>query len=239
MTNIPLFIKALFLRIIPLGFLFSLVVFYTFLLSLLTGDFRRTFRWHCGFWARVILKIMKFKVTVKGQPLSSLKTPCLVTANYQHSIDNFIMIGILPINIYLSAEGFLFKMPIFGWGLKKASYIPLSSSDLLHLKTGFDKIEQALKQKKGIFLFLSSGPSDQAKMIGSQKGVAYLGLKHNIPIYPIAINGSYKMKGQSFPRLFEPRIEVTVNIGEAIRPGIGTDPSYLTSVIEDRIKQLL
>ena len=161
--------------------------------------------------ARVMMRLLT-RTTVSGLDRLPAGGPLLLVFNHLGHFDSVLIIAKLPYNLDCIALSDLFDVPVTGPMLRLYGAIPVH-------RDVFDRtvIEQALNvlNEKG---FLILAPEARQSLTGALEqargGAAYLALKANVPILPIALTGTENVNVYGlWKRLRRPVLTLTV--GEA------------------------
>ena len=149
----------------------------------------------------------------------------MIAANHQGAADIPILLGGLPITFLFAIKKELFKVPIFGWYLKKAGYFPVDREMVLNAYKLVDKMVTLLKNGDRILIFPEGTRSRDGSLGNFKRGSLLAALKSGVPVLPVAISGSYDIlpKGAKF---FSPS-QVRLSIGK---------PIYFTNDLEYEAK---
>ncbi len=80
-------------------------------------------------WGRVGLLIAGTKVEVYGAEKIPRDTPLIFMGNHQSNFDILTLYAGLPCHFSWIAKAELFRIPFFGYAMKRAGYLPLDRSD--------------------------------------------------------------------------------------------------------------
>ena len=143
-----------------------------------------------GAWARSILAVSRIKVTVKGlSNIDSIKS-CIYMPNHQSNFDIPVLLGHLNVQFRWLAKVELFKIPIFGYAMKRAGYISIDRSNR---KSAFKSLKRAAKIiREGVsVLIFPEGTRNKESNIGQfKKGGFVLAVDSGVPIVPVIIHGT-------------------------------------------------
>ncbi|MCP4602111.1 MAG: 1-acyl-sn-glycerol-3-phosphate acyltransferase [Proteobacteria bacterium] len=166
------------------------------------------------YWARQMLWIGGVKVTVKGGESVDWKRPYIICVNHQSQVDIPLLFAHLPTNIRFLAKRALFYIPIFGWMLAIARFVPVDRS-------GKDKARQAILRaavriKKGpsLLVFPEGTRTPDGEVHEFKSGAFIMAIHASIPILPLAIRGTYNIVPKN--RLDTHPGNVEIIIGEPV-----------------------
>lgn len=113
--------------------------------------------------------------------------PKLFVANHPSATDPFLihLISREELNVMITESAF--KVPLFGWFLRKVGEIPVPVS----LEGGVASIERArrhLAQGRSVAIFIEGHISpEEGGFLAPRAGAAHLALKNDVPIIPVGI----------------------------------------------------
>jgi len=85
----------------------------------------------------------------------------------------------------------LFKIPIFGWAIGRAGFIPIDRKNRRTAVKSFDLAVERIRKGNTVVVFPEEGRSRERPMRPFQRGGFLLALRSELPILPIAIDGTY------------------------------------------------
>ena len=141
--------------------------------------------------------------------------------------------------IRFMAKVSLFKIPIFGWAIGRAGFIPIDRKNRRTAVKSFDLAAKRIRQGNTIVVFPEEGRSRTREMRPFQRGGFLLALKSELPILPIAIDGTHDVMPAGTLRI-KPG-PVTVKIGHLI-PTAGLslrDKERLAEGSREQIQRML
>src|SRR5210317_685359 len=127
-----------------------------------------------------------------------LDAPCILMPIHQSNFDIPVLLGRLPVQFRWLAKAELFKIPIFGRGMRGCGYISIDRSNR---KSAFQSLaEAATKIRNGVsvLIFPEGTRSRDGKILPFKKGGFVLSVDAGVPIVPIVIynTGSIMPKGR-------------------------------------------
>ena len=139
-------------------------------------------------------------VTVIGTENIPAEGPAILAPNHRANIDPpyLSLITTRPI-IYMAKEE-LFKVPVFGRFIRRLGAFPVKrgAADRAALRQAITY----LKEGKLVIIFPEGTRSEDAHLKEAEKGFALIARQTNVPIIPIAIDGTEKIlpKGAKWPQ---------------------------------------
>ncbi|MFA4904896.1 MAG: lysophospholipid acyltransferase family protein [Candidatus Margulisiibacteriota bacterium] len=173
-------------------------------------------------WARLLAFISGVPVAIEGLENLKKNEPVVIVSNHQGAADILILLAYLPVDFRFVIKKELFKVPFFGWYLKKAGYISVDRGVGEKAHRLFSEAEDALKTGDSILVFPEGTRSRDGKLQPFKRGSLLLAQKARVNIVPVAISGSFHILPAK--SIFFNVVPVVVKIGRPL--------SYKTSLEE-------
>ncbi len=144
-------------------------------------------------WAKCILAVSKIKVTVRGFSNLNLRGPYIYMANHTSNYDIPVLQAYLPVHFRWLAKAELFKIPIFGYAMKRAGYISIDRSNK---KSAIQSLQQAakiIKNGASVVIFPEGTRSRNQNVQPFKKGGFVLAVDSGVPIVPVILHGTWKI----------------------------------------------
>lgn len=144
-------------------------------------------------WAKFLLATSNIKVTLKGFSSFNLHGPHIYMANHTSNFDIPVLQACLPVHFRWLAKAELFKIPIFGYAMKRAGYISIDRSNK---KSAIQSLQQAaniIKNGASVVIFPEGTRSRDHNVQPFKKGGFVLAVDSGIPIVPVILHGTWKI----------------------------------------------
>jgi len=165
-------------------------------------------------WSRVILAASGVSVRVlHGERLTG-GGGYVVAPNHESFYDIVVLFATLPLSIRFLAKRSLFRIPILGWSMAAAGFVPVDRGDR---GRGVATIETALKRlERGISLivFPEETRTRTGELLPFKTGAALLALRSGLPLLPLGIAGTMRIQRRGGFMITPSRVAVAV--GEPI-----------------------
>jgi 1-acyl-sn-glycerol-3-phosphate acyltransferase len=178
---------VIFIWVVLMTFIFGLAATFASFFSK-TGNFPHLI---ARTWARSILFISRVKVSVTGysniDPLKSY----IYMSNHQSNFDIPVLLGRLPVQFRWLAKAELFKIPIFGRGMRGCGYISIDRSNR---KSAFESLARAartIREGVSVLIFPEGTRSQDGSIRDFKKGGFVLAVDAGVPIVPVVIHGTW------------------------------------------------
>jgi 1-acyl-sn-glycerol-3-phosphate acyltransferase len=162
----------------------------------------------------------------------------VVVANHQSFLDIFVLCNI-PHEMKWVAKKELFKIPMFGWGLRLAGDICLDRGDSASALKVMEQARRYLKNGMSVMIFPEGTRSEDGTLLPFKPGAFKLAVETGVPVLPIAVSGSANGMPKGGPWVRPTK--VSVKILEPIpTAGLrGRDVRKLRDDVRDRIARAL
>jgi 1-acyl-sn-glycerol-3-phosphate acyltransferase len=131
-------------------------------------------------------------------------------ANHQSNFDIPTVLGALPYQFRWLAKAELFRIPVFGRGMRGAGYISIDRSNR---ESAFRSLKQAadiIRRGTSVLIFPEGTRSADGKVQPFKKGGFVLAVDAGVPIVPIAIRGTYPIMPKHRLRIQSGPVELEV-----------------------------
>ena len=142
-------------------------------------------------WARLIIRAAGIDLHTENLGVIDPDQRYVLVANHNSYFDIPCVFAAVPQPIRFMAKASLFKIPIFGWALTRAGFIPIDRKNRRTAVKSFDLAADRIRKGNTIVIFPEEGRSRERAMRPFQRGAFLLALKAERPIVPLAIDGTY------------------------------------------------
>ena len=144
-------------------------------------------------WAKCILALSNIRVTVKG--FSNLKPgrSYIYMANHMSNFDIPVLQAYLPVQFRWLAKAELYKIPVFGYAMKRAGYISIDRSDRKSAIESLNKAVNIIRDGISVVIFPEGTRSRTHNIQPFKKGGFFLAVDSGVPIIPIIIHGTERI----------------------------------------------
>jgi 1-acyl-sn-glycerol-3-phosphate acyltransferase len=141
-------------------------------------------------WARSLLWIVGVKVVVEGMDRVRSIDKCVWTSNHVSYMDTPVMLANIPTQFFFLAKSQLFKIPFLGWHLSRAGHISVPLDDpRASLRTLSQAAKWIKERNVSLLFFPEGGRSESGELQEFKDGAAYIAIKAQVPLVPIALVG--------------------------------------------------
>jgi len=165
-------------------------------------------------WGRLLVKAAGIDLHVENVDRIDPAKRYILVANHYSYLDIPCIVAAVPQPIRFMAKVSLFKIPIFGWAIGRAGFIPIDRKDRRTAVKSFDLAADRIRKGNTIVIFPEEGRSKTREMRPFQRGAFLLALKSEKTIVPIAIDSTFDVFPVGAKRVTPGR--VTIRVGTPI-----------------------
>jgi 1-acyl-sn-glycerol-3-phosphate acyltransferase len=142
-------------------------------------------------WSRSLLWVAGVTVETEGLERLQPGVPYVMVANHLSYMDTPVLLPNLPVEFRFLAKSGLFQIPFLGWHLHRAGHIPVPLGDpRASVKTLTRAAEMIRRRGISLLIFPEGGRSMDGELQPFIDGAAYLAIKAQVPVVPIALVGT-------------------------------------------------
>ena len=161
-------------------------------------------------WARSLVWAAGIDLHAVNTGLLDPKQRYIFVANHYSYFDIPCIFAAIPQPIRFLAKASLFKIPIFGWAISRVGFIPIDRKNRRTAVKSFDMAAERIRRGNSIVVFPEEGRSRERHMRPFQRGGFLIALKSELPVVPIAVDGTYEVFPAGRLRVTAGRVTITV-----------------------------
>jgi 1-acyl-sn-glycerol-3-phosphate acyltransferase len=142
-------------------------------------------------WARLIIRAAGIDLRAENTERVDRQQRYIIIANHYSYFDIPCIFAAIPQPIRFMAKVSLFKIPIFGWAIGRAGFIPIDRKNRRTAVKSFELAVQRIRKGNSVVVFPEEGRSRERAMRPFQRGGFLLALRSGLPILPVAIVGTF------------------------------------------------
>ena len=186
-------------------------------------------------WAWVAVTVTGVRCRGHGLDLLPTEGPYVVVANHCSHLDSPCLVRALPHALYFVVKRELTRIPLFGPTLVKLGFVIVDRSNSEEAHRRMAEAVQLIREGHRVLVFAEGTRSRDGHLQPFKKGGFHLAIDAQVPVVPVAINGSHRLlpKGELTTR------PGTVDIGvcEPI-PTTGMDGGQVDALVEKARKTI-
>jgi 1-acyl-sn-glycerol-3-phosphate acyltransferase len=197
--------------------------------------------WYTPFartWARTVLAIGQIPLVSVGQSRIDARGSYVFLVNHESALDILCLLAVLPNQVRFLAKRSLFRIPVLGWSMAAAGFVPIDRHNRAKAMGSFEKAVRRLRRGRSLILFPEETRSRDGDLLPFKRGGFLLALRAGLPIVPVGIWGTRGILPKG-ALVFRPgRVAVAVGTPMDLT-GLGVrDREDLTRRVRDRIEGL-
>jgi len=193
------------------------VTFVCGTLSLLVSFFDKSGRMQQRFahvWARGLVWGSGCSLIVRGKENLGKCPVAVYASNHTSYMDTPVVFASLPFQFRILAKKELWPIAFIGWYLDRSGQIPIDTANPRATLSSLGLGVKALRSGMPLFVFPEGARTPNGEMQPFLSGAAYLAIRAQVPIVPIALSGVYDLL-PIHTRHFYPG-KLTLSAGEPI-----------------------
>jgi 1-acyl-sn-glycerol-3-phosphate acyltransferase len=189
-------------------------------------------------WARLILAVSGVSVGVRHAERLEAGASFVIAPNHESFYDILVLLAVLPVSVRFLAKRNLFRLPILGWSMTAAGFIPV---DRESRSRSFALVDAALSRLRGgrsLIVFPEETRTRTGELSAFKGGAALLALRSELPLLPVGIAGTFEIQRRGGFTI-QPS-QVSLAFGDPI-PTAGRGPrdrAELTAELRERVALL-
>ena len=197
-------------------FIYIWVILVTFVLgiaAMLTSFFSRsgnTAHQIAHIWAKSIMTVSGVKVNISGFENINPEMSYIYMCNHQSNFDILVLLAFLPVQFRWLAKAELFKIPIFGHGMRCAGYISIDRSNQASAFQSISEAARKIKNGVSVMIFPEGTRSQDGKIKSFKKGGFVLAVDSGVPVVPIVLKGTHAIMPKGNLRISPGPVEMEI-----------------------------
>jgi 1-acyl-sn-glycerol-3-phosphate acyltransferase len=164
-----------------------------FFVSLFDKNGKRVHFYAAVPWSKIILRVCGVKVMVMGLENVEKQAPYVYMTNHQSYFDIFALLAFIPSDFKFILKQELMKIPILGFGMRKAGYISIDRKDPRRAVRSLNEAARRIKNGTSVVIFPEGTRSADGVLQCFRPGGFHLALKAGCEIVPVTIVGSFRI----------------------------------------------
>jgi 1-acyl-sn-glycerol-3-phosphate acyltransferase len=144
-------------------------------------------------WARTLLVISLSPVQLIGAERFVRGTSAVYASNHLSYYDTPVLFAKLPFQFRILAKQSLWKAPFIGWYLNRSGQVPIDAKSGRSAIAGLLRGVKTLQAGLPLVIFPEGGRAEHGTLTPFQSGAAFMALKAQVPLVPIALIGTYEL----------------------------------------------
>lgn len=190
-------------------------------------------------WARTSLRAAGVRLTVlHPERLSHVQGAAVYACNHLSYMDTPAVFASMPFQFRIVARHDLWKLPFIGWYLDRSGQVGVNLEDPRASISSLLGAVRTLESGMPLFIFPEGGRSESGHPQPFMKGPAFMAIRAQVPVVPIALVGTWELLPMHASEFFA--VPLTVVVGQPI-PTVGMTKKQvdeLTKRLEEEIARM-
>jgi 1-acyl-sn-glycerol-3-phosphate acyltransferase len=145
------------------------------------------------FWARTLVFFTGCSLTLRGVENLRKHPVAVYAANHTSYMDTPVVFAGLPFQFRILAKKELWPIAFIGWYLDRSGQIPIDTRNPRATLSSLGVGVKALRSGMPLFVFPEGGRTPDGELQSFLSGAAYLAIRAQVPLVPIALSGVYDL----------------------------------------------
>jgi len=165
-------------------------------------------------WARALVWTSGCRLKIKGAEKLRKHPVAVYASNHTSYMDTPVIFASLPFQFRILAKKELWPIAFIGWYLNRSGQIPVDTANPHATLSSLGAGVKALRGGMPLFVFPEGGRTSTGELKPFLSGAAYLAIRAQVPLVPIALSGVYDLLPIHTRHLYPG--ELTLSVGEPI-----------------------
>lgn len=165
---------------------------------------------------RLFVRVVGVRVRIEGLENVPARV-CIFAANHISAIDPMAFIPAIPRRVAILVKKELFRVPVFGWAMKAAQFVPVDRSDRDAAAASLDLSIERLKDGISFAIYPEGTRSPDGRLRPLKKGAFIMAVGAGVPIVPVSIAGAQKIMRKGSWKVFPG--DIMVRFGRPVEGG--------------------
>ena len=165
-------------------------------------------------WARGVVRVLLSRLKVEGAENLEKHPVAVYAPNHTSYMDIPVLFAALPFQFRILAKKELWQWPFIGWYLERSGQMPIDIANPHVTLSSLGGAVKALRAGMPLVVFPEGGRTSDGELRPFLSGAAYLAIRAQVPLVPIALKGVYDLLPIHTHHLYPG--ELTVQVGEPI-----------------------
>lgn len=153
----------------------------------------RAQHWIARVWAKLMIWCAGCTLTVRGEENLRQHRALVFASNHTSYMDTPVIFAGLPCQFRILAKKGLWRIAFIGWYLNRSGQIPIDTANPHTTLSSLGAGVKALRSGMPLFVFPEGGRTTDRKLQPFLSGAAYMAIRAQVPIVPLALIGVYDL----------------------------------------------
>lgn len=192
---------------------------------------------YAGIWARFGLFLAGVRLEVENVDKVPSGQPLIFMGNHQSNFDILALYAALPSHFSWIAKEELFRIPFFGFAMRRAGYIPLDRGDGRRALKSMDEAAKKIRSGVSVVVFPEGTRTRDGNLLPFKRGGFLLAARAGVPIVPFTINGTSRINPAKTLKLRKGEVRISFADPIETAGSTGKKRDDLIGRVRDAIEQ--
>lgn len=176
--------------------------------ALVSGDVSFIYRSGLGV-VRAGLRAARIRVEVEWRAPLDPQKKYLFFSNHLSNLDPPVLLPLLPGRTSVFIKRSLLKIPVLGYGMKLANFIPVDRDGRVEsARQSVEAATSVLAEGVNVTSFVEGTRSNDGRLLPFKKGPFYLAMESGAPVVPVTIIGTDKLMRKGSLKVYPGTVRV-------------------------------
>jgi 1-acyl-sn-glycerol-3-phosphate acyltransferase len=166
-------------------------------------------------WARLCVWGAGSRIVIRGAENLSRFPVAVYASNHTSYMDTPVIFASMPFQFRILAKKELWPIAFIGWYLNRSGQIPIDTVNTHATLSSLGVGVKALRSGMPLFVFPEGARTPTGSLQPFLSGAAYLAIRAQVPLVPIALSGVYDLLPIHTHHFFP--CELTISVGDPIQ----------------------
>lgn len=147
----------------------------------------------------LLLKAAGVRVQVQGIHNIIRDRSQIIVVNHESWFDSFILGAVLPIPVTFVSKKEMFQVPVYSYIMRRLRFVSVDRVNPRNDLKSIDATAALLQSHLSLVVFPEGVMSRKGKLGSFKRGAVYFAANTNVPVTPIAVIGTRKIKSRGSP----------------------------------------
>lgn len=148
-------------------------------------------------WSRGLLRASGVEVEATHAAPLPLDRPLVLMPNHQSLYDIPVLLATTRVQARFLAKRELFRIPLFGWSLRLAGFVPVERHDARGARESFRQAIDLLRAGASVLVFPEETRSLDGRLLPFKRGGFLLATRSGAAIVPVGIEGTHRIRAKN------------------------------------------
>ena len=163
-------------------------------------------------WAQGCVLASGSRLKIIGEENLRKHPAAVYASNHTSYMDTPVIFAALPFQFRILACKQLWPIPFIGWYLNRSGQMPIDTDNPRASLSSLGAAARALRSGMALFVFPEGGRTSDGALRPFLSGAAYLAIRSQLPLVPMALSGVYDLLPIHTRHFFPGELTLTVGV---------------------------